>query len=50
MQFLIILHKAVMPKSDFRILKRIRVGRSSIHQVNTRCVVAESKKERDEGG
>lgn len=46
MQFLIILHKAMMVKSELRVLKRIRVGRSSPHQMNARCVVTESKKER----
>ena len=51
MKFLIVLHKAVMPKSDFQILTRIKVGGSElgvswIHQMNTRCVITESQKER----
>lgn len=44
MKFLIVLEKAMVPKSDFWILKRIRVGRSevsmsSLHQMNTQDVV-----------
>lgn len=49
MQFLIVLQKAMVLKSYFRILKRIRVGGSEaamiwIHQKNTRCVLTESQK------
>lgn len=47
MKFLIVLHKAMMPKSYFQILTRIKVGGSElgvswIHHMNTRCVITES--------
>ena len=50
MKFLIVLHKAMMPKSYFQILTRIKVGGSElgvswIHHMNTRCVITESLKE-----
>lgn len=47
MKFLIVLQKAMVPKSDFGILNRITVEVSMSwihHQMNTRCELKESRK------